>query len=1111
MKKTAAVFLIAVMMLGLIPAVTFAEADEAVIDFASGKYSAISKVELSGGTDIPLAERGGTKGCVLSSSRSALYVDFEDNFLSELDDGTEIVLDIMYYDGEKGHFAICYDSIYNERKLLGNVPIYTQSSLQWKHCAFTIKDGYFAGRSSGHDIEIMSASNFLAASGADIVIGKITVKKFAGKNPIGMKITSDEPGNIFGNDDDFSMNVSYHNFGEHQTEADVLLEAYKDNGDVVWSSNDKISVDGKKDLTKRYKMDFREYGLYNFRATVSNAELGISTSETTVFSLINSDPNGIRNDKFIPNTHYMWRLYYTDMPEILKKMNSAGVRDHMFWPVYERGGEGNYNINNFPFLDAFTDADGILQLGTEIVGYYFGWGNLSRRFPVSERELEGWYNYIFNIVSDLKGKTSHFEVWNEPVLPNMSGFPMNETSARYYAKAMEVAYAAVKAANPEAKVGGMSHTGLRDVAYQAWYNAAIDAGAGKYMDAVALHPYLSYYSSLDVQPNMVEAIENHMQKIEDSGVSTENMEIWWTEVGYTDADAKDCFHPELDIKANNLVKSYVYGVSKGLCDVYSVYEMVSRIRANDREENFGILSHETYPRSGVPLSATDAVVAMTQMNYMLADAEADRIIEQDGGELVCLYKSKKFNEDVAVLWKKRGNGQITLDLGTDSVTLYDSFGNSRVVNGKKGIFTFSLDESCIYIKGNFTRCNVAEAPLVKISDGEISGAIGDIVDIHYTNNTGSELEAEVDIPSNMEQIRDTENGTIRLKLPEADNQKSTVLINFKEGDKIVQTSSVTVHYMQKADSSLSNELVEGNGYDNWIANTTVKNYSGMNNIRGYIQFNSPESFKQLGKIPTGPIPPNKEAELKIQLPDIIKKGMYYIDYDVCLEDGTKYNYVKDLDFTLAVHAKTPPRIDGIIENGEWNNSTTMYAENPEQVKNKPDYKGKDDLSAKINVMWDEDNLYLAVDVRDNIHTNNNVQSSIWAGDSIQFGILVAPELEFVAFGQKNVTFSELGMALTKNGVETWRWSSEDGKKPNAAIETAECAIKRYEKNTVYELRVPWEEIVPEGASFDHSRPLGFSLLVNDVDSGSGRGWMEYASGIASGKDSTLFTFLKLVD
>lgn len=94
--------------------------------------------------------------------------------------------------------------------------------------------------------------------------------------------------------------------------------------------------------------------------------------------------------------------------------------------------------------------------------------------------------------------------------------------------------------------------------------------------------------------------------------------------------------------------------------------------------------------------------------------------------------------------------------------------------------------------------------------------------------------------------------------------------------------------------------------------------------------------------------------------------MYYLDYDVILDDGSVYNFSQSLDFTVAAYAKTKPVIDGTMRAGEWAANTAMFSENAEQIKLITDYGGITDLSARTNIMWDEDYMYMGVRVRDDI-------------------------------------------------------------------------------------------------------------------------------------------------
>ena len=65
--------------------------------------------------------------------------------------------------------------------------------------------------------------------------------------------------------------------------------------------------------------------------------------------------------------------------------------------------------------------------------------------------------------------------------------------------------------------------------------------------------------------------------------------------------------------------------------------------------------------------------------------------------------------------------------------------------------------------------------------------------------------------------------------------------------------------------------------------------------------------------------------------------------------------------------------------------------------------------------------------------------------------------------------------------------------------------------TTYEFAIPWEQIV--GVKDWHpvaGQYLKFSMLWNDNDGEGRKGWIEYASGIGSSKDTKLFTKLLFV-
>ena len=1092
--------------------VSSAENNIAFADLGSqDKYTGIANVKMENDAVVNVVERGNSRGWLLSANAKAMYLDFADDFLSNLDDGTEVSVDIEYFDQDDGHFVLLYDGLNSERELSDLVIV--ENTNRWKTCSFTIDDGYFGGRLDGHDMKIsIKEAETDNITSADVVIGKITVHKYPQKNPVRAVITTEEPGNVFGNNDELKIKVAYHNFSNELMRPCVLLEVVKSNGDVLWSKSDNIEIGAKSDVEKEYEMELSEYSVYDFKITITGENFHSQTART--FSFINSDPDGIQNSDFQYNVHYAWEGYSKELPEILLKGNVGGVREHIMWSEYEKP-KGVFTLdnmkhNNIKYMESFFQHDdNIIILGRGHT--YYGWNSGIPEFEENDIKLKAWYDYCYNVAKDTKGKISKFEVWNEPVLAGFSGRKKNADPELIddYIKLMETAYTAIKSANPDAKIAGISQAGINNAVHFEWFSEVLKQGGWQYMDAYSFHPYTAT-ASLDNQATMQKSIEKSFAEFEKYGISKENIEFWFTETGYS---LTDIDHDEV-LMGNNIAKDFIYAKSMGYCDEFTVYDAVQDgIVPSYREHKFGRLNNHLYSLNKVNLSATKAYPIITQMNYMLADAEPDRVVKYNDDVDIYLYKSNKFNKDIGILWSRGNSCQVNLDLGTDAVEVYDNYGAKTIVNGVDGRFTFDAHNVCKYIVGDFERCTPSENQIVEISNIDISAACGDIIYINYKNNTEKNISCEIEkIASNVKVIETVEDETIAFRIPDITNESSTIRLNFKSGDKIVQSTDIILNYKEKIETSIKTSLYDNENLDKWIGSITVENLSGTYNINGYIKFNSPKSFASLGKIPTGPIPKRKSADIEVIFPYIKKKGIMFIDYDVVLNDGNQYNYQCINDFTLAKKAEIPPKIDGIIEKGEWELSTTMYSENPEQVKLIKGYGGVSDLSARTNIAWDEENYYMAVKVTDDVFCQESVRDKIWQGDSVQFGIVIAPEMDIALFGQSSVTFSELGMALTEEGTVVWRWSAEDSVTHQPGeVTNAECAVTRNGNETIYELKIPWSEIIPNKENINHARPLGFSMLVNDNDGTGRRGWMEYASGIGQTKNSTLFTYLKLVE
>ena len=180
-------------------------------------------------------------------------------------------------------------------------------------------------------------------------------------------------------------------------------------------------------------------------------------------------------------------------------------------------------------------------------------------------------------------------------------------------------------------------------------------------------------------------------------------------------------------------------------------------------------------------------------------------------------------------------------------------------------------------------------------------------------------------------------------------------------------------------------------------------------------------------------------------------------------------------------------IDGNLK--EWKNANIINLEKEGKIN--VERKSKSDLSAIAYTLWDNKNFYFGLIVNDDIHCNKRKDSSIWAGDSIQFAFDVTPDNINDIFNDY-----EFGIALTENGPVVWRWYPSSKK-----IENVELKIRREGNKTIYELKMPFSEIDFKPG---RGKKLGFTFTVNENDGKGFKGWMEWTPGICGYKDSILF-------
>ena len=162
---------------------------------------------------------------------------------------------------------------------------------------------------------------------------------------------------------------------------------------------------------------------------------------------------------------------------------------------------------------------------------------------------------------------------------------------------------------------------------------------------------------------------------------------------------------------------------------------------------------------------------------------------------------------------------------------------------------------------------------------------------------------------------------------------------------------------------------------------------------------------------------------------------------------------------------------------------------------------------KGHLAWDDDNLYLGVQVIDATFVAPR-SKDFWNEDSLQLAIDADNDAKADA-GYDDDDY-ELGAAIYK-GRATVAWSilpATGQKDATAGIQIA-IVPTMVSPGMIYEVAIP-KSCMPH-LKLEAGRIIGFSLLINDNDGYGRKGWWELTPGIGLGKNPADFQDVLLQD
>ena len=372
---------------------------------------------------------------------------------------------------------------------------------------------------------------------------------------------------------------------------------------------------------------------------------------------------------FGTQTHF--GQYRSGADKILDLIKNAGIgwiRDEVYWSEVEK----EKGVFRFPpaydhYLSA-AQARGIQVLLILDFGNAL-YSGAEKGAPATVVERRAFARYCNEVVKRYRPfGVRHYEIWNEP---NASMFWKPQPSPGDYAKLLEVAYKSCKDADPGATVLGCSTSGT-DLDF---IGRVLDAGGGRFMDAVSFHPYCA---PLPPEKKVI----TDFSKLK--GLAP-GKPLWITEFGYPTHTGPAGVDEET--QANYLVRAFLLARASPSIERVFWYDFQNdgEDRA-DAEHNFGLVRNDLTPKP-----AYGAFKTMASLVRDLPPAEFQVV-----GNTYLLRLGEGEDRLIAA-WRLGGTESMEIPCPNGRYRVIERDGESRTVEAKESRLEISASERPRYI------------------------------------------------------------------------------------------------------------------------------------------------------------------------------------------------------------------------------------------------------------------------------------------------------------------------------------------------------------------------------------------------------------------------------
>lgn len=1100
--------------------------------------------------------RDGVEGWFLDSAKGNanryIAVNVDKKFAYDVSDGSNFAVTVTYFDESEGALTMQYPTHYlrnistNKYKwadTVNKVNIYEDERLimrksgTWKKHTWILERPSMADSYDGSDFKIGIYSDKMGfLTDETVLISKIEVSPVNSKSLLSVEASSDKFGNIFytGEDMEFTINADNtlepqysKSIGEYEAKVICTIE---DRYGAVYREKIvpiKIKPNAASNKVKVVFDDMDTYGLYKMRAKVVSENIGLLSSDWIECSYVRSTRGEVRNPHAGVCVMFGGKELSENIADMLYNTGFTYVGLYTQPNQYARTAYNHTNESEFAFngghsetIATFSDRFNVTtyiprfnETATDMqrsVLYQYPSDISLYGTPVTEEGREKLKNMYLKILEMYGDSVAALFVFNEI---NIAPVLNEDKWAANMAEIQRVCYEAIKEKKPDMPVGGPQINLIGNK--QGWLENFLKADGGRYMDFFTFHPYNDYGSPITYDPWKVKegiggTFQENLDLFKKYGVK-ENIPVYASEYGYS---AK-YYHCKSSLQqACWDTQFYIMLMQNGFCDVAFKFQINDSNygKAGVTKENcFGIINSTALEDRRKYATAKEGLLAYSNVNIEMADAKYVERLDLDDGHTFC-HRWKKANtgEELITLMSNLDCTTKTFDLGTDSVTVVDMYGNEKKISSSNGIYSFSFDDEVMYVRGNFKKFELRDDGAVRPSENIIPISLGGSAEIGIVNPTGADVTIQAyPVGSSSIEVQKSDSSVKILSGDTVFAAKEPIRVVINDGDKTYFDGIIKLSHEKSV--FIESKLIKTED-GKWAIRSEITNTAKSGTVKGMVHIAGPSAWHEKAQdieveITAGTTQTVIQVipdELESHSGDIVTVGFVT---DTITMQGS-YNSTK-MDFMYANKAKGDVKIDGDLS--DWPSNGWIYANRTDMFETvlgfDNEYTGIDDVSGKLALMWDDENLYLAGEVEDDVqYCENTTSSNMWSMDSLQLAIVYDPNDE-LASNQ----FEEVAVGLLDGIPTIYRHKTVMKLDDASKVDGAELEIKRNGKTTTYELKMPWKSIMTNPTSIKGGTTLKFGALINENDGKGRKGYYVIGGGIANTKNSKEFLKLYLME